>query len=76
METTKQIVLVINGPNLNKLGTREPEMYGTTTLAEINSKLKQNGEKNKVQVRPFCCVCSCESLSRIALIQTHTQEYS
>lgn len=32
-------VLVLHGPNLNLLGTREPNLYGTLTLAEINSKL-------------------------------------
>jgi len=43
-------VLVLHGPNLNLLGSREPEVYGTLKLKEINSALKQRGEELEVVV--------------------------
>ena len=44
-------VLVIHGPNLNLLGTREPEIYGRTTLAELDASLLQLGTELGLAVR-------------------------
>jgi 3-dehydroquinate dehydratase-2 len=46
-------ILVLHGPNLNLLGTREPQVYGATTLAEIDARLTAEGEKLGLAVRTF-----------------------
>lgn len=45
--------LVLHGPNLNLLGQREPEVYGTTTLDEINEAIKTRAKANGHQVTCF-----------------------
>jgi 3-dehydroquinate dehydratase II len=46
-------VLVLHGPNLNLLGTREPQVYGAVTLEEIDRRLREAGEGLDLEVRTF-----------------------
>jgi 3-dehydroquinate dehydratase-2 len=51
--TDSQNILVIHGPNLNMLGTREPDIYGHQTLKEINAALTANAERLKLHIETF-----------------------
>jgi 3-dehydroquinate dehydratase-2 len=44
------IVSVINGPNLNLLGVREPDVYGTVTLEQINAQIEELAEELGIEV--------------------------
>ncbi len=44
-------MLVLHGPNLNLLGTREPEIYGSFTLRELDEALARRAEQRGVEVR-------------------------
>ena len=46
-------ILVIHGPNLNLLGTREPEVYGADTLAEINQDLTRMARQKSIELQTF-----------------------
>ena len=43
-------ILVLHGPNLNLLGTREQSIYGTTTLDEIDAAIAQTAESLSIEV--------------------------
>ncbi len=45
--------LVLHGPNLNLLGSREPEVYGTTTLAEIDGMVRDAASQNGHEIESF-----------------------
>jgi 3-dehydroquinate dehydratase-2 len=46
-------ILVIHGPNLNMLGKREPELYGNTTLEDVNNQLKKAADSMGLSVETF-----------------------
>ncbi len=58
-------ILVLHGPNLNLLGTREPEVYGHVTLTEINDKLKTLASENKANLSCFQSNAEAELVERI-----------
>lgn len=58
-------ILVLHGPNLNLLGTREPGVYGTDTLPNINSRLEALAKKSGVALESFQSNAEAELITHI-----------
>ena len=58
-------IIVINGPNLNMLGIREPEKYGSTTLIEIEKELYAYSFELGIDIETFQSNCEGEIIDKI-----------
>jgi len=58
-------LLILHGPNLNLLGTREPERYGTTPLAEIDRALAKRAEHADISLESFQSNAEHELVDRV-----------
>ncbi len=63
-------ILVVHGPNLNLLGGRETEHYGTQTLASIDQRLGERGRKAGVTVQSFQSNSEADLVNRIQATKT------
>lgn len=68
----KMKILLLNGPNLNLLGTREPEKYGNTTLTDIEQTLKTEAKSKEVEID---CYQSNHEGDLVDKIQQATNNY-
>lgn len=58
-------ILLLNGPNLGLLGTREPEIYGSTTLADIETRLRRQAQAQGMTLEAFQSDAEHSLLERI-----------
>lgn len=64
-QDTEPRILVLHGPNLNLLGTREPGIYGRSTLADIHVAMEAQGRAAGVQVESFQSNSEGELIDRV-----------
>lgn len=58
-------ILLLNGPNLNMLGTREPEIYGSLSLPNIEKQLQEKASEHQVELNTFQSNAEHELVDRI-----------
>lgn len=68
-------ILVLHGPNLNLLGTREPEIYGRTTLADIHTAMDARGRAEGVIVESFQSNHEGQLIDRIQASATENVDF-
>ncbi|KAF0205210.1 MAG: 3-dehydroquinate dehydratase [Gallionellaceae bacterium] len=68
-------ILVLHGPNLNLLGTREPDVYGCVTLDEINAKLSAQAQAKGAKLAHFQSNAESDLIVRIQQAQTDGTEF-
>ncbi len=68
-------ILVLHGPNLNLLGTREPEVYGRVTLDDINSKLSALAVSKEAKLAFFQSNSETDLIERVQKAQADGTEF-
>ena len=68
-------ILVLNGPNLNLLGTREPEIYGADTLDDVNQTLIKQAKQNGHELTCLQSNAEFELINRIHAARTDGTEF-
>jgi len=68
-------ILVINGPNLNLLGTREPDIYGSLSLAEIECRLLKVATEQSLDLENFQSNAEHEIVDRVQAAAKHGVDF-
>lgn len=68
-------ILVIHGPNLNLLGSREPAHYGNQTLADINATLSEMAAADNVALEAFQSNAEAEIVTKIQSLMSKSVDY-
>jgi 3-dehydroquinate dehydratase II len=74
-ENLRARVLVLHGPNLNLLGRREPEIYGSATLADIHATMESRARARGIQIESFQSNSEGELIDRVQAAATEGIEF-